>query len=149
MDAIKTEQLRESKLLGWVPTVVKEREEKKGIRVEFRDDKPENVVWLENNGSVAVSDKYTKDWDWRYQIQPKDSIDACDDYGHWYLSTVLNVKMKPKGGPSYDFILDKAFIGYRFYTPNGTKRDTQGNFYEGWSAQYDEWVSVNSLRIQR
>ncbi len=134
--------------MGWVPAIVKERDEKKGIRVEFRDEKTDNV-WLESAKSVAPSERYTKDWEWRYCMQARDTVDACDDFGHWYLSTVLNTKTKPRGGPSYELVLDKVFVGYRYYTPNGTKRDGQGGFYEGWSSQYDEWISVNSLRIQR
>ena len=40
-----------------------------------------------------------------------------------------------------------AFIGYRIYTENGTKSDEKGNF-EGWSAKFDEWISIYSPKIQ-
>jgi len=146
IDVLKTETLRDAKLTGWVPAQVKNQDPVKGIQVEFKDG---DLLWLENNKNISSYERYTKDWDWRNNLKPGDIIDACDDYGHWFLSTVLAVKTKTKGPPSYEEVLDKVRIGYRFYTPDGNKRDSQGNFYEGWSSVYDEWISINSLRIQK
>jgi len=133
-------------LIGWVPAIFKDRDPIKGIQVELRDNE---TIWVENNKSVALPERYTKDWDWRYQIQQDVNVDACDDFGHWYLSTVLAIRTKARSAPSYEPIIDKVQIAYRHYTPQGNKRDNQGRLYEGWSSMYDEWISVNSLRIQK
>lgn len=146
LDALKTEQLLQFKLVGWVPAVIRERDPAKGVLAELRDGE---TVWLESNKCVGSPERYTRDWDWRYQIQKDDTVDACDGFGHWYLSTVLATKTKARNAPSYEPILDKIQVGYRFYTDEGSRHDSKGRTFEGWSTVYDEWISVNSLRIQR
>lgn len=127
---------------------MKEINPTKGVRVEFKDFKKPDV-WIEKHSLIAPSGTYTKDWDWRFRINPRDNIDACDDFGHWYCSTVLDTSFNPNTCLIAAPLIEKIKLGYRYYTQNGTKLDSQGSFYEGWSEAYDEWVPVISMRIQK
>ncbi len=148
VDVLRVESLKDSTLVGWVPALVKELNPTKGVLVTYRDEK-KTEAWIEKHTSVAPSERHTKDWDWRYILKRLEQVDACDDFGHWYLSTVLDCTKAPSTSSSDERDLAKVKVAYRCYLPTGTKTDSQGQTYEGWSETYDEWISANSLRLQR
>lgn len=97
---------------------------------------------MRNSQKIAPYGTRTKGWEWRDQLKPEDRVDIFDTQGHWFLGTVLETKVE-------DGVTKKLYIGFRIYTPDGTKKDAQGRSHEGWSEQYDMWISSYSIRIQR
>ncbi len=141
LDAITTELHKGLKLKGWKPAKLRERTEEKLV-VEFFTGETKTIS---SPDKVDPAGKQTADWGWRRNINVSDLVDACDELGGWYLSTVADVKFSSESGN----LLSEVKVGYRFYTPAGSKKDQQGNAYEGWKEMYDEWIPVNSIRIQR
>ncbi len=92
---------------------------------------------------MAPSGTYTAGWEWREGLKPDDRLDIFDTQGHWFLGTVM--KIREDGWEAGK----DALVGYRVYMPEGTKKDGSGRRHEGWSEQYDEWIPVNSIRLQR
>ena len=99
-------------------------------------------IFFRNGNKIAPFGSRTNGWDWRDKLAPEDHIDIFDSQGKWYLGTVLEKSNDSKAGKM-------LYVGFRVYIPDGTKIDALGRKHEGWSAQYDSWISPNSIRIQR
>jgi hypothetical protein len=39
-----------------------------------------------------------------------------------------------------------ALIGFRYYCPDGFKKDETGNF-EGFSSKFDDYISIHSPKV--
>ena len=64
----------------------------------------------------------------------------------WSPSTILDIREQTKtNGRSWQ----EALIGFRIFTPKGTKIDENGNKYNGWDKKYDEIVTLWSPRIHK
>jgi hypothetical protein len=69
-----------------------------------------------------------------------------DSEKEWYKSTVLkfrnlNNKEKEK--------VQEILVGYRNYDTDGSKTDDDGDRFFGWGDQYDCWISVSDIRVQK
>ena len=73
--------------------------------------------------------------------------DCLDSSGTWYAATVLERKEVVEGKGNRDVVMLK--VGYRVYDEHGPKKDALGRTFFGWSANFDEWISSHSLRIQK
>jgi hypothetical protein len=92
---------------------------------------------------IAPYESKTKEnWEWRGTILVNQLVDAHDK-SVWNKSTILDIKDQQITASR---VVKMAYIGYRIYTPNGTKNDDRGNF-EGWSNKFDEWIALYSPRI--
>ena len=64
----------------------------------------------------------------------------------WSPSTILDIREQVKSnGRSWQ----EALIGFRIFTPKGTKIDENGNKYNGWDKKYDEIITLWSPRIHK
>lgn len=95
---------------------------------------------------LARPGTFTGDFEWRWQLEVGDLVDCIDTEGTWYISTVLALRDVGEAGSK----VREAFIGYRYYDPEGTKLDEDGRSkYIGWSNKYDYWIPIVSPQIQR
>ena len=93
-----------------------------------------------NDAKISPPGSRTGDWEWRKNLNKGDRLDAIDTQLKWYMSTVLNTRTEDG--------ISEVYIGYRVYTPNGTKTDAENKRYEGWSTSYDIWYNTHSICIQ-
>ena len=42
-----------------------------------------------------------------------------------------------------------VLVGFRLYSPDGSKTDEEGKKFDGWSARFDEWISLWSPKIAK
>lgn len=42
-----------------------------------------------------------------------------------------------------------VLVGFRLYSPDGPKTDEEGKKFDGWSARFDEWISLWSPKIAK
>lgn len=42
-----------------------------------------------------------------------------------------------------------VLVGFRIYSADGTKTDEEGKKFDGWSARFDEWISLWSPKIAK
>ncbi len=144
VDVVKVEQ---PTLVGWTTGTVEDRaNDLIRISCDGESDSSDRTMNI-NSHEVAPYGLYTGGADWRKALVPDSRVDCLDSSGTWYASTVLEVKPVVEGRGNRDVTMLK--IGYRTYTQEGTKKDSQGRTYTGWSGQFDEWISAASLRIQR
>ena len=99
-----------------------------------------------NRWSIRIAKFETKtkmDYNWRnnHLVKAGTKVDA-NDFRDWIESTVLETKVQDG--------IKIAKIGYRVYRIQGQTLRTDavtGKSYVGWSAIYDEWISIYSPRI--
>jgi hypothetical protein len=96
---------------------------------------------------IAPFKTKTPDFEWRLSLKTGDLIDCSDIPGVWYNSTILNSRVTvEKDGVE----VPEVYVGYRVYKEDGDKHDPLNNKrFGGWSAKYDEWLSVTHPRIQK
>ena len=74
-----------------------------------------------------------------------DAVDAVDNEFDWYKSLVLKARERETEEGQ---LVKEVYIGYRNYTEEGNKEDSDGKFF-GWTCKSDEWQDVYDLRIQK
>ena len=84
--------------------------------------------------------------EWKKSIHVGDLLDVFDTEGNWFLATVLDLRTSKAKN---DQQILEALIGYRVYVETGSRTDTAGRHFEGWSETYDEWINVFGARIQK
>ncbi len=145
VDCLRRETFQGDTVEAWAPGEIKEiRGECLSIFFEGISSY-EKSIEMPNSNRLAMYKTRTKGWEWRQALKAGDELDCLDTARHWYRSTVLEVrkiKNKEQGEES------EVCIGFRVFLPEGIKRDHTGKHYEGWSDTYDEWVNINSLRLQ-
>jgi hypothetical protein len=142
LDVLKEEKIHGESIKGWAVATIKDIDNNM-LECSYDGMNKEELEYFEMSGPrIAPLSSRTDDWEWRNKIKEGDNIDVCDTQIKWYLSTVLKTNVDNKGM----FLL---FIGFRVYLPNGTKKDSEGKSFEGWSYQYDTWIPAHSIRIQK
>lgn len=139
LDLLKTEQLPSGKLEGWVQGTISRVENDKLYCT--LDGYPDTYEFCKNGPRISPLGARTSSWQWREKLAAKDRVDALDTQHKWYLGTVLDVRVNSDGA-------EEAFVGYRYYTHDGSKIDSNGERFEGWSGQHDAWMNRYSLCIQ-
>lgn len=141
LDLAKTEKLVSGKAEGWVRGKVVKVEDSV-LHCSF-DGYPSTTTreFYRNGQGVSPLGSRTGNWEWRENLKVKDRVDALDTQHKWYLGTVLDSRVNPDE-------TKELFIGYRFYTPEGSKFDVNRERFEGWSSQYDAWINQYSVCIQ-
>ena len=145
VDAIRAEYIQGERVQGWVPSIITETDPD-SIFCET-EALPEigRERFDRKSGKIAPAGFRSGDWSWREKIAAGDRLDVFDTQGTWFLSTVLDTREVDIKGKKFK----ECYIGYRIYMETGTKPDSKGRMYEGWSEQYDSWLSAHSLRIQK
>lgn len=87
----------------------------------------------------------TRGNEWRESLKEGDRIDCCDTMQNWYQATILNRREIKVGNE----LIKEVQVGFRFYNENGLRIDQNGRKFTGWSSNYDEWINLYSIRIQR
>lgn len=141
IDLLKTEGLPTGKLEGWMRGTIRRINDNE-LHCSF-DGYPDTDTYefSRNEHRISPVGSRTVNWEWREKLAKKDRVDALDTQHKWYLGTVLNTRTNLDG-------IKELYIGYRFYTPDGSKMDDNNKHYEGWSTQYDAWISQYSICIQ-
>ena len=98
------------------------------------------------SSKIAQLSKYSSDSNWKHELKIGDEVDAIDIDKIWYPSTIIELRehFNPNGRSWID-----AKIGFRVYTPTGSKMDNEGNKFDGWNSQYDEWIPLWSPEIAK
>ncbi len=145
MDALRTEYVQGEKVQGWAPSLVVEAD------ADSVCCEPEAFVesarerFDRKGNKLAPYGFRSGDWSWRDKISAGERLDIFDTQGVWFLGTVLDVKETEVKGKK----VKEYYVGYRIYLSEGTKMDSKGRAYEGWSEQYDAWIPAYSLRLQK
>ena len=119
------------------------------LKLEFcgvsnRRDMVEKTSWyIQPEGSHTQNN-----FDWRFNLKPGDEIDAADNFGVWYKSTVLEVqKSEAEEDTKYPEV--KIKFGFRQYHENGNKfnEDEPERKFFGWRSMYDTERNVTDPRL--
>lgn len=98
------------------------------------------------SSDIAQLGEFSVDQDWKKELKKGDQVDGFDKAKVWYASTILDFKdHTDPDGRSWTMVL----IGFRLYHSEGTKTDEDGNKFDGWSARFDEWISLWSPKIAK
>lgn len=141
IDAVKEEKVGLEVFEAWAMASIKELDAN-SITVEFKND-PSTSKLPRNTNKIAPAGTFTKDWLWRDDLKVGSVVDIFDTQGKWFLGTVLDVRQSLKIPK-----MNEVYVGYRVYTEKGSKADSNRKRYEGWSENYDEWISSYSIRLQ-
>lgn len=101
---------------------------------------------------IAQAGTYTNDWNWRFDIKKDQEISACDEYGNWYRSMVLEVVEDDETQDErYDCegkTIPRINVGFRFLDPYGQKEDDFNRKVTGWTShKFDTWNCVAQPNI--
>ena len=100
---------------------------------------------MKSSSSIAPLGTRTNGTAWRRELKVGDLIDVCDVQGSWILATIVSIKTGQKKEDDWK----ELHVGYRVYSESGSKMDSAGKHFEGWSDAFDEDVPAFSLRVQK
>ncbi len=116
------------------------------VKVSFDGEPAEEDTELPRTSpNLAPLGAHSGGIEWRQGLKKGSLIDCMDTTAAWYRSTVLETREDLINGKQVLMVK----IGYRRYEETGSKKDSEGNLYNGWSSTYDEWVNAFSIRIKR
>ena len=95
---------------------------------------------------IAQIGKNFREYGWKHELRIGDEVDGFDKAKVWYPSTILGFKNHTE---SNGRSLPLVYVGFRVFTPDGVKKDKDGNRFNGWSYRFDEWVPLWSLKIAK
>lgn len=99
-------------------------------------------MFLKTSSSIAPLGYRTTGWEWREKMKADDRVDIFDTLGNWFLGTILKTQEKADS-------IKYAYVAFRIFFPGGSKRDKSGLLHEGWSEDYDVWMPINSIKLQK
>lgn len=81
---------------------------------------------------------------WRKRLMLNDKIDVkVGESNKYQSSTIIEIRMNKEFN-------DKEFlVGFRVYCPEGDCEDLEGRRYFGLDEAMDEWIPMNSPKIER
>lgn len=145
VDAIKGD----FKCKSWGKAQVVKIDEEDFMRLEFLEESPIYDKSLSKwSSDVAEEGTQSNVNDWKLSLKEGDQIDAFDKAKSWYASTILSIKEnQTQDGRTFKV----AEIGFRIFSENGKKApETEGGKrYDGWSSKFDEWLPLNSPKIEK
>ena len=98
------------------------------------------------SSEIELLGTHTKENDFKYGLKVGDKVDALSKTRGWFPSIILGFKdhMEPNGR-----LWQNALIGFRYFDPNGSRTDQEGNRYFGWSESEDEYIPLWNSRIAK
>ena len=110
-------------ILGWTPAKVLAVEDDNTLIIGFLGrSSASNIKYQRQSEKIAPFKKYTDDLAWKETIKPDDLLDACDEYGVWYKSTLAKRQLADDNEVDCDGNPVEIFhILCRFPDPEGTK----------------------------
>ena len=123
---------------------------KKHLKIQYCGETKHREMIDKKSWAIHPEGTYTKDnFEWRFTLKPGDTLDAADNFGVWYKSTILEVQKEELEDRKYPVINVK--FGFRIYDDNGNKynEDEPERMFFGWKDQYDIERNVTDPRFQK
>ena len=134
-------------LLGWTTGRIEDRNND-SITVSY-DGETENFDKLLpiSTSDISPFGSFTGGNEWREQLKKLDIVDCMDSNSCWYKSTILDIQTFTEG--KYNRSVPKIFVCYRVYEGENLTKDSEGRSYNGLGQNFDEWLPLYSLRVQK